>query len=99
MSCSLVMCRRRRHLTVNHQRSPSALEDLAANQRRRTCSSRWERMATDQTVLGGWINGDRATIRIEGTYDGTRAVADIDLTREAGTWKIAEQHRWQAVGD
>ncbi len=58
-----------------------------------------ERMATDQTVLGGWINGDRATIRIEGTYDGTRAVADIDLTREAGTWKIAEQHRWQAVGD
>jgi hypothetical protein len=58
-----------------------------------------ERTATDQTVLGGWINGDRATIRIEGTYDGTRAVADIDLTREAGTWKIAEQHRWQAVGD
>ncbi len=58
-----------------------------------------ERMATDQTVLGGWINGDRATIRIEGTYDGTRAVADIDLTREAGTWKITEQHRWQAVGD
>ena len=58
-----------------------------------------ERMATDQTVLGGWIDGDRATIRIEGTYDGTRAVADIDLAREAGTWKIAEQHRWQAVGD
>jgi hypothetical protein len=58
-----------------------------------------ERMATDQTVLGGWINGDRATIRIEGTYDGTRAVADIDLTREAGVWKISEQHRWQAVGD
>jgi hypothetical protein len=57
-----------------------------------------ERMATDQTVLGGWINGDRATIRIEGTYDGTRAVADIDLAREAGTWKITEQHRWQAVG-
>lgn len=58
-----------------------------------------ERMATDQTILGGWIDGDRATIRIEGTYDGTRAVADIDLTREAGIWKIAEQHRWQAVGD
>jgi hypothetical protein len=58
-----------------------------------------ERMATDQTVLGGWINGDRATIRIEGTYDGTRAVADIDLAREAGIWKITEQHRWQAVGD
>lgn len=58
-----------------------------------------ERMATDQTVLGGWINGDRATIRIEGTYDGARAVADIDLTREAGAWKIAEQHRWQAVGE
>jgi hypothetical protein len=58
-----------------------------------------ERMATDQTVLGGWINGDRATIRIEGTYDGTRSVADIDLTREAGIWKISEQHGWQAVGD
>lgn len=58
-----------------------------------------ERMATDQTVLGGWSDGDRATIRIEGTYDGTRAVADIDLTREAGVWKIAEQHRWQPVGD
>ena len=57
-----------------------------------------ERMATDQTVLGGWINGDRAAIRIEGTYDGTRAVADIDLVREAGMWKIAEQHRWQALG-
>jgi hypothetical protein len=58
-----------------------------------------ERMATDQTVLGGWINGDRAAIRIEGTYDGTRAVADIDFTREAGIWKIAEQHRWHAVGN
>jgi hypothetical protein len=57
-----------------------------------------ERMATDQAVLGGWINGDRATIRIEGTYDGTRAVADIDLVREAGIWKIAEQHRWQPIG-
>jgi hypothetical protein len=56
------------------------------------------RMATDQIVLGGWIDGDRATIRIEGTYDGTRAVADIDLVREAGIWKIAEQHRWQPVG-
>jgi hypothetical protein len=57
-----------------------------------------ERTATDQAVLGGWMDGDRATIRIEGTYDGTRAVADIDLVREAGIWKIAEQHRWQPVG-
>jgi hypothetical protein len=58
-----------------------------------------QRMPTDPTVLGGWINGDRATIRIEVTSDGRRAIADIDLLREAGTWKIAQQHTLQPIAD
>jgi hypothetical protein len=44
------------------------------------------------TVLGGWIDGDRAQIKVEGpgrfgsTYRGR-----VTLQRESGAWKIAEQ--------
>ena len=58
-----------------------------------------ENLPTDPVVLGGWIAGERALLRVEATYDGTRSFADIDLVREAGTWKISDQHGWQAIAD
>jgi hypothetical protein len=56
-----------------------------------------EGMATDPAILGGWVDTDRAQIRLEATTDGTRAVADIDLVREAGIWKISQQHSWKPL--
>jgi hypothetical protein len=56
-----------------------------------------EGMATDPAILGGWVDADRAQIRLEATTDGTRAVADIDLVREAGVWKISQQHSWKPL--
>ena len=36
-------------------------------------------------------------LRVEATHDGVRSVSEVDLAREAGIWKIGEQHGWQAV--
>jgi hypothetical protein len=53
---------------------------------------------TDPTVLGGWIDADKARLRVEGTYEGARSVSDVDLVREAGAWKIAAQQPWKPLG-
>jgi len=51
-------------------------------------------------IIGGWLAGeDQARIRVEATHEGVRSVRDVDLSREAGTWKISEQQGWQAVAD
>jgi hypothetical protein len=56
-----------------------------------------DNLPTDPVVLGGWINSDRAQLRVEATYDGTRSVTDVELTREAGVWKVSDQRSWQAI--
>lgn len=56
-------------------------------------------LATDMIVLGGWLAGDRAQLRLEGTHDGVRSIAEIDMTRDAGSWKIASQHPWRPVAN
>lgn len=55
-------------------------------------------LPTDPVIHGGWIDGDRARLRVEGTCEGTRAVADVDLARAGGAWRISEQQAWQPIG-
>lgn len=45
------------------------------------------------------ITVDRAQLRVEAIYDGTRSFTDIDFIREAGAWKISEQHGWQVIAN
>lgn len=56
-----------------------------------------EDLPTDSRVLGGWVRGDDAMVRIEATTDGTRSVADLTLRREGGVWKIADESSWRPL--
>jgi hypothetical protein len=54
-------------------------------------------LPTDSRVVGGWVRGDDALVRIEATADGVRSVADLTLRREGGVWKIADESSWRPL--
>lgn len=52
---------------------------------------------TDPQVIGGWLQGDEALLRVEATANGERAVSDLTFRREGGVWKLADQSSWQPL--
>lgn len=54
-------------------------------------------LPTDPIVLGGWVRGAEAKLRVEGTVDGQRRFGDLDLRLEGGVWKLAKQSSWREL--
>jgi len=51
--------------------------------------------ATDIKVLGGTLDGDKATLNVAGMQDGEQATATVSMVRENGAWKI-EKESWKS---
>lgn len=49
--------------------------------------------ATDMKVLGGSLDGDTATLNVEGMQDTEKVTATVTMVREDGAWKI-ERESW-----
>lgn len=58
-----------------------------------------EDLPTDPELVGGWEQGDAARLRVEGTVDGERSVADLDFAREGGVWKLAVESSWKPLSE
>lgn len=53
-----------------------------------------DELPTDPVFLGGWLLGENATVRVEGTINGQRKWSDLGLALEAGQWKLMTQSAW-----
>ena len=57
-------------------------------QRRKMLERGVEYSPTSARILGGTVDGDHATVKIEATFPGATRTTDADLERLDGTWRV-----------